>query len=1255
MATKLRLVFSITILFLSFYVSGQQKHWQKENLDKVEADKTFNRFHIRQGSSFSFDEDRLRAELQGMSKTGKQHKMVLFPDENGKSIPFQVSEAPVLSPQLAAKYPWIKSYVGYSPDGQDKIRFSMSHKGIQAMIVHANARGNTFMQKTDDGRYIVYKREGNTSKDMPFVCGVLPMMEKRIGQTMKPVDGQVLRRFRLAISATGEYTDHHGGTVADALAAINATITRVNEVFETDLAVTLELVANTDQVIFTDAETDPYGGNLNFQVQTTLDNVIGSENYDIGHLFHDDVASGNAGFVGSVCVDNRKGSAFAASPEPEGDIFDLDFVAHEMGHQFGANHTWSFESEGTQVQAEPASGTTIMGYAGITLNNDVEPNGDDYFHYYSIVQMADYIESIGCAEIIGLTNNPPVITPIGDFVIPKSTAFALEGNATDTDIGDVLTYTWEQIDDGVVTRATFGPTNPGGANFRSLRPTTDPIRYFPRLSRILEGNLTQTNPPTGSAWETVSDVEREMNFALTVRDNALGGGQVASELVNIVVTNGAGPFAVTSQGNNEIYTAGSVQEITWDVADTDKALVNAQTVDILLSTDGGQTFPIALAENVANDGSHNVVIPGTASTQARIMIKAVGNIFFAVNSTDFSIQAAPVVLNFSDLEFEVCQSDDLTVTFDYETFLDFNEESTFSVPNPPLGLDITFTPETASLTSTTVDIIFSNTASVATGNYTIPVVATSASQTTEVDLELNIYNTNFNDVVLLSPLNGAVDTSSGVPLEWEANELYTAYDIEVASDASFLDIVESATVFSNTYLPANLENETTYFWRVKPKNLCGEGTFGPSFSFTTVQFNCKNETGSGLPLTISPTGTPTVISKISFFEDLALADINVRLDLDHTFLADLVISLTSPSGTTVVLVSGSCGELNNIDAIFDDNADSFSCGVGPAAISGTVKPLGSLASFNGESILGEWILTISDNAPSDGGTLKAFSLEVCIEGEFSPDEDNDGVFDQNDLCPGTEPGVEVNSEGCPVFRFPSTNFTVAVQSAACRDTSDGSLEISANLPLDYTITTTGNGINESDSFTGSYVLGNLATGTYQVCIGGSDGQVNYLEHCFDVVIVEPDPLSVVSLITPDGNQTILELSGSDFYTIEWNGELFQTSESEITLDLKKGVNFVKVSTNKSCQGSFEKQIFNSAEPLVHPNPFREFITIFVGGSDSEEISVRIYALNGRLVHSGAYRLNAAEVELDLSILPSGTYIMRYQGMGSNGAFKIVKR
>ncbi len=1257
MATKLRLVFTITIAFLSFYGSAQSDYWQQE-VSKKELGHDFStRFDIRKGKMFSFDAPLFKSRLKGASHANKRSEIVYFPNEKGEMIAFEVAESPILSPGLSEKYPQIKSYVGHSiGHSKDKIRFSVSHNGIQSMIVHADQRGTTFMQKYAHNTYVVYTRDSNATLETPFVCTTKSAVEKRLQATaLKPVDGQILRKFRLAVSASGEYTEHHGGTVADALAAINATVTRNNEVFETDLGVTFELVANTDAVIFTDADTDPYSGSLSSKVQNTLTSTIGAENYDIGILFNKaSTGDGNAGTIGSVCIDNRKGSAYVSGPNPEGDLYDLDFVAHELGHQLGANHTWSHESEGTQVQVEPGSGTTIMGYAGITGINNVAANGDDYFHYFSIVQITDLLATLGCAEIIDLTNIPPVITPTGNFVIPKSTAFVLTGNATDADVDDVLTYAWEQIDNGMVTQSTFGPNNPSGSNFRSQKPSTDPQRYFPKLTSVLEGNLTQTSPTVNSAWETVSDVEREMNFALTVRDNAIGGGQVVSDLVNIFVVNNAGPFVVTSQTTNTVSSAGNLEEITWDVANTDKAPINAQTVAILLSIDGGLTFPITLAANTINDGNHKVVLPGTPTTEARIMVKANNNIFFAVNSSNFTIDASEIVLNFTDLEFEVCQSDILAAPFTYETYLGFNEEATFSVVTPPEGVDISFSPETAVANNTPVAITFTNTGNLPVGSYPIQVLATTASTTKEITIDLNIYNVGFTDVVLVAPADGLDDTSTNMLLEWEADILATSYDIQIAADMAFANIIETASAISNSYAPSNLDNETIYYWRVKPENICGEGSFSSSFSFTTVQFDCTHKPAAGLPLAILTTGTPTVTSKISFFEDLQVADINVNLEIDHSFLSDLVVSLTSPSGTTVILISNSCGDLRNLNATFDNSASSFICG-GTPAIDGTVKPLASLNSFNGESLFGEWTLTVKDNAPSDGGSLKAFSLDVCTEGKFRPDEDNDGIFDDGpDLCLGTPLGTQVDTTGCPIYFFPNDNFIVEANSESCRNSNDGSIKIGVELPLNYTITVSGNGTNLTDSFTGSYTMTGLMAGAYTLCVVGTDGTLDYEEQCFVVVVSEPEKLGVVSKTSLDGKTVELELQGGELYNIELNGVLTQTEASQFSLDLKAGPNTLKVYTNLPCQGIYEEQFLFLEKPVVYPNPFTDLVKINFGAT-VEEVTISIFSSHGQLVQSEKHQVNGTEIELDLSALATGLYYIEFEGGNVRGTANIIKR
>lgn len=1214
------------------------------------------RSDIRKAERYTFSPGLFAKALHRVSTSTSV--VLYFPDGKGDIQPYQVRERPVLSPELSAKYPGIRSFSGRNlKNPKERIRFSLSHKGIQAMMPRANGGGTTFMERIagTESRYVVYERDPELEVDQDFICLTAAALEKGpSASTRKLVDDQLLRSYRIAVSASGEYTQFHGGSIPDALAAINATLTRVNEVYETDLGITLELVANTDQVIFTDPATDPYGANLNSEVQNTLTATIGEANYDLGHLFHQDNDSGNAGFIGSVCKDNQKGSAFSSALNPQGDFYDLDFVAHEIGHQFGANHTWSFESEGTGVQAEPGSGSTIMGYAGIVEGDNVQANGDDYFHYFSIFQISNYVQSISCGTLQPIANNPPQVTPTGNFVIPRGTAFVLTANATDPDPADVLTYGWEQVDDGVVTAATFGPTNAAGANFRSLKPGSSPSRYFPALEEVVQGNLTETNPTLGSAWETVSEVERDLNFALTVRDNAQGGGQVASDLVNVRVLNSAGPFAVSSQNSAETYMAGSVQTVSWNVAGTDIGAVNAQQVDIFLSTDGGLTFPHQLADATPNDGTQEVLLPGVATANARIMVKADANIFFALNASDFTIEEAPVVLQFETLEYVLCQPDVLDIVFSYEVFGGFNEEVTFSATGLPAGLGVSFSPATALGNTSPVTLSLTGTDQAPAGTYPFTVAATSAGQSTEVALELQLLDGTFATVPLNAPVDTATDISLNTRLSWTGDPAYTSYDIEIATDVGFTNILETSNVIFTSYLPSGLMESTTYFWRVRPRNPCGEGSFDTVFSFTTVAINCQSAGAADLPLPISSIGTPTVESTITFLDDLPIADVNVTLDLDHTFLGDLVITLISPAGTEVVLTSNSCGEFRNIDAVFDDEGSPYVCSDNPA-ISGIVKPQGSLASLRGESTFGTWTLRIADTAPADGGALNTFSLEVCVEGSFRPDADGDGVFDDgDDLCLGTPEGAEVNPDGCPVYRFAPDNFRVAIESESCIPSDNGTIHITATEILDYTVTVSGPGLSVTDTFTSSYQLGDLPQGFYSLCITGTDGIVDFEASCFDIVVTQPEPLSVATRITPDGRQAVLELGGAELYFVEFGGNRQQVTASEFVLDLKEGTHTLKVTTQLPCQGIYEEQLYVTGTPSVYPNPFDTELTLSVA-VDAGSVEVAIFNAGGSLLERKVYQAAGGNIVLDFNGRPSGVYLLRVYGQQQQAAFKVIKR
>lgn len=1256
MAVKLRLVLSITIFFLCYYGAAQTGYWKKKESTGIAAHQQLTRLKIKDAKIFSLEEGFFMNTLKGGS-TQRQRQVVDFPDENGNLRSFTIQESPVFSPELSEKYPDIKSFVGQSLNNdRDRIRFSVSHNGVQGMIVYADGRNATYMQRISqtENDYVVYNREMDYGIPSDFVCATQSeILAQKRATTFKLVDGQVLRKFRLAVSATGEYTEFHGGTIADALAGINATITRVNEIFESDLGISLELVANNDQVIYTNKNTDPYGISLNAEAQNTFNTVIGAANYDVGHLFHKDQNGGDAGYIASVCIDSGKGSAYSSAITPQGDHFDIDFVAHELGHQFGANHTWSFESEGTLVQAEPGSGSTIMGYAGIVGGNNVALHGEDYFHYYSIFQILEYIKTTDCPQIIPILNTPPEIMPLTNYTIPKSTAFVLIGNATDADTDNILTYNWEQINNGIVTQNSFGPTNLSGANFRSLRPTVTPWRYFPRLGSIVAGNLTQTNPNTNSTWETVSDVARELDFALTVRDNGPGGGQVASELVKITVTDQAGPFRITSQASEVIYTAGTRQEVVWDVAHTDQAPVNAQKVDIYFSTNGGASFLKKVADGVPNDGSHDILIPGFATPAARIMVKAHDNAFLAVNTSNFTIAPSEIVLDFAQLQFETCQATDLTVPFTYQTFDGFSEEATFSATDMPIGLEATFFPPSEIENDSLVNIVFSDTHAISPGTYPITITATTASISKSVVIDLTFLDNGFGDVVLLSPANEAPEVSISPLLEWEPDPSYTSFDIEIAEDEAFTNIIESANSIFNSYMATQVLEGTTYYWRVRPKSDCGEGSFGPPYSFTTLNLDCAFEEATDLPLAISNLGTSTVTSKIFFLNDLPIADIKVNLDVTHSFLSDLNISLISPAGTRVVLVSSSCGGNRDIAATFDDDADSFVCGNLPA-ISGTVRPLGSLNTLKGESTFGHWILEVRDLSPSDGGSLNAFSLEICTEGVFRTDQDKDGVFDEDDLCPDTPQGTLVDLTGCPIYLFPVDNFQVEIKSESCSNLNNGSVRIVPNMPMDYQVTVTGPGLNHNANFTDLYFREGLSDGLYDICITGTEAGRIYEPYCFQVAINEPPPLMVDSRVNTDLDQTILTLNGASEYHIELNGELMTTSSPTVALDLKKGANHLKVYTPLACQGVFEEQIYLFGNPLASPNPFINEVDIILD-QEEKDLNADIFNFNGTFIGTKKYIPINNMFTMDFSGQPSGLYLIKLSGKSTNSIIRVIKK
>ena len=463
-------------------------------------------------------------------------------------------------------------------------------------------------------------------------------MEQKEFIAQKTSSGTELRTYRLALAVTGEYTAFHGGTVTGAMAAMNTSMNRINGVYEREVAIRMVLVADNDLLVYTNAAEDPYtnddGGTLLSENQSNIDAVIGSANYDIGHVFS--TAGGGVAVLGSVCRGDKAHGVTGRSA-PIGDPFDIDFVAHEIGHQFGATHTFNNSCGGNRYGGgayEPGSGSTIMAYGGLCAPN-LQSSGDGYFHNASYNEIVNFSVNGGgnaCATIKQTGNSPPSVTmPQANLSIPISTPFELTMVGSDLD-QDALTYIWEQFDLGPATASGDDDLSQPSGNqpiFRSWPPsTTGATRVFPRSTDLIAN--------TTVIGERLPTYARDLTFKATVRDNRAGGGGVVDDSVSYSVTDAAGPFLVLS--TTAAYARNTTQTITWDVANTDKAPVNATHVDIFLSMNGGTLYPVTLAEGVLNDGSHEVLLPDIEVTAARFKVKGSDHIFFAISDADFAIE-----------------------------------------------------------------------------------------------------------------------------------------------------------------------------------------------------------------------------------------------------------------------------------------------------------------------------------------------------------------------------------------------------------------------------------------------------------------------------------------------------------------------------------------------------------------------------------------------------------------------------------------
>lgn len=613
--------------------------------------------------TYRVDLNSLRNLLKDAVETGKNAKPVIIslPTAEGKIEKFAVYSNPVMAQSLVEKYQ-LGSYVGAGIDDPSKyVRFSTSPTDMQSMIIKDGVFQFIEPISSDKKTYGVFYKTKKTAGEHGFECGMnekdikeIKTLEangkknlSNVGITSRPSSTKY-RTYRLALSVTGEYTQFHGGTPAGALTAMNNTMSRVNGIFEKDFGIHLT-VQDLPGIIYTNAATDPYSDSgpgvddalWSGELMTTLTTNVGSGLFDIGHLFGASGGGGMAGCIGCVCSDdtaldsdgipsNYKGAGFTSPSDavPQGDSFDIDYVAHEMGHQFGGNHTFSHNSEDSGANVEPGGGTTIMAYAGIT-NDNVQMVSNPYFHYKSIDQIMTNMEGkAGCGTSVEIDNNTaPAISPIASYTIPKGTAYYLEANAVDAE-NDPVKYTWEQNDSVGGGTTISGDTgwgyNSQGALTRSYTGTASGRRYFPKMETVMSGSLTNKQD-----WETVSYIPRTLRYAVTVRDENPQRPMHSSSDITLTVGS-EGPFKFNGITAATVLYNNASNTINWDAANTNNAPYNVANVKIDYTADNGITWT-DLAASVPNTGSYAVQMPANLTGAVKLRISALGNVFYAVS------------------------------------------------------------------------------------------------------------------------------------------------------------------------------------------------------------------------------------------------------------------------------------------------------------------------------------------------------------------------------------------------------------------------------------------------------------------------------------------------------------------------------------------------------------------------------------------------------------------------------------------------
>lgn len=988
------------------WTQSQSNVWKSITYDEI-APLGNVRIQVQKAQNYQCDFNLLRQHIHQApweEPDGWSYSLEI-PNPEGEIQRFFIKKYRYAEQPFMDKFPGIETFLGVMVNQKGEIipgthiRGDYTYHGFHAMV-HTQQGGSWFVDPIihQNTKYyqVYWKKDFQRKETTPWRCdldhwteyqgGATPLDPKLTSEIRGTTSGPIsLRTYQLALSNTGEYAIYHGGTVNAVSSEEVTAINRVNSVLEKEVAIRVILIANNDVLINLDPVIDGYtNGNTGLMINENPDIINGkipSNSYDYGHVFGTN--GGGLAQLQSICS-NSKARGVTCHPFPENDPFYIDYVCHEMGHQFGGNHTFNLcddQNESESTAYEPGSGSTIMSYSGLCGPNNIQSESGDYYHVNTIREIIEFSRIGGgnsCATIIPTNNTEP--TPIilcpGNLVLPMGTYLQLWGTGTDAEEKS-LYYCWEEFDLG--PKSQLGNPQGNAPTYRSFLPTLDTVRTLPALQKIIVNSFDKS--------EVIPMHARQLKFKLSVRDYHPGGGGTTFDQVNYTVTDQAGPFKITAPlGIQGTWKGGDVYLLKWSVNNTDIAPINIKNVRILLSTDNGYHFDVVLNANTPNDGEEWINIPVISTTKARIKVESIGSIFFAMNTNPITILPSPnpgFSIQLDKYSGKACLPQKFNIPGTFISQGGFNEAVTILLPTDlPAGVTMTSTKSSLS-PGDNFELNLDFPANIAVNAFTTLIkFYTAVGDTITRELHFDVTSFVFDDLSILSPVQGSNEATNLVSYSWTSAIHAEKYRLEVSADPDFDPLFESQELTTTTFKSNSiLKDNTLYYWRILPINSCGTGA-GPIGTFHTQVINCKQVTKTQT-ITITQSGQPSIASQL-FIPDQGKVNI-IRLPHitgGHSNFKDLQFILQSPQGTTAEILSNICGTYSgNFDFGSDDDSPILTA-CPPKNI--TAKPFEKFIKFKDENLQGTWKLLVNDQKAGDGGKLESWTMEYCSSVSFNP-------------------------------------------------------------------------------------------------------------------------------------------------------------------------------------------------------------------------------------------------------------------------------